>query len=413
MEENIIKVQMLGDFSLEFAGEKFAIERNSATKVNQLFQILLYEKKGIPRVDLWDALFDNEYISNPSNSLRALVFRLRKALIKAGLPDDEFVHISRGVYSFSSRFEIECDAINFEEGVENLSKISEINARIEKLFGLYEMYQGAFLPMITSSTWCTTINVRLRKKYLACVRELCKLLFDKHEIEKVLEVSSRAIELYPYEGLQTYKMQALIKLGKHNEAMRLYEETERVLYNELGVSVPKEMKSMLDELGNNFTYSSDVMENVQKNLETIKKDEEGAFYCSFPSFTENYRYVRRVIRRGGQSAWLMLCTITDGKGVGLAASERLDELSNELYTAINETIRGGDMFTKYSDNQYLLLLLEITKEDCTVVQERIMSSMEKDGRKKYFKFSLAPVNENAIGGTSYDEDISAIVRGLE
>ena len=135
----------------------------SATKVNQLFQILLYEKKGIPRVDLWDALFDNEYISNPSNSLRALVFRLRKALIKAGLPDDEFVHISRGVYSFSSRFEIVCDAITFEECVESLSKISEINARIEKLLGLYEMYQGSFLPMITSSTWCTTINVRLRK----------------------------------------------------------------------------------------------------------------------------------------------------------------------------------------------------------------------------------------------------------
>ena len=74
--------------------------------------------------------------------------------------------------------------------------------------------------------------------------------------------------------------------------------------------------------------------------------------------------MRRVIERSGQSAYLLLCTMTDGKGVPLEKGERLGKVAEELEQAIRNSLRRGDMFTRYSDNQFLMLLLGIRQEDC-------------------------------------------------
>ncbi|MBR5128045.1 MAG: hypothetical protein IKU69_06410 [Roseburia sp.] len=87
MENKLLKVRMLGGFSLEYGGEEVSFERNAQTKVNQLLQILFHAgSDGIAREQLMVRLFGNEEITNPSNSLRATVFRLRKLLVMAGFP---------------------------------------------------------------------------------------------------------------------------------------------------------------------------------------------------------------------------------------------------------------------------------------------------------------------------------------
>ena len=63
--------------------------------------------------------------------------------------------------------------------------------------------------------------------------------------------------------------------------------------------------------------------------------------------------MQRVIERSGQSAYLLLCTMTDGKGVPLEKGERLGKVAEELEQAIRNSLRRGDMFTRYSDNQFL------------------------------------------------------------
>lgn len=104
------------------------------------------------------------------------------------------------------------------------------------------------------------------------------------------------------------------------------------------------------------------MNEIQEGLNQREKD-DGAFFCSYLSFMEGYRYVRRVIERSGQSAYLLLCTMTDGKGVPLEKGERLGKVAEELEQAIRNSLRRGDMFTRYSDNQFLMLLLGVRRED--------------------------------------------------
>lgn len=413
MGDTVIKVKMLGTFSMEANGKAFSIERNSATKVNQLLQILLYNRDGISRAQLMEDLFNYEVITNPSNSLRALVFRLRKSLADCNLPDDGFVHISRGTYSWTDKIAVECDAHIFEEKADLALSLTEARAKKPVLEEACAIYRGNFLPMHVGLDWVVEISTRLKKKYFKCAKELCEIYIESKEYKKLLELSKKTVALYPYDEWQFYEMKALIELGDFREAMRLYEDTEILMHNELGLELSANMTSLLDRLGEQFSNNTGLISEVRKNLETIKEDDEGAFFCNYPVFTETFRYIKRIIKRTGQSAWLMLVTITDGKGYGLDASDRLEELSEELSGSICRSIRGGDMYTKYSENQYLILLLGITREDCNTVESRITDNMIKESRKRYLKYHLAPVNNYSKGITEEDKDIAEIIEGLE
>ena len=96
---------------------------------------------------------------------------------------------------------------------------------------------------------------------------------------------------------------------------------------------------------NQFKEMSAKMSHKPQALNEIKgglkeeEEEEGAFYCNLPSFRDGYRLVRRIIERSGQSVYLMLCTVTDGKGHPMENKEKLAAMTDELYDAIKHCLR--------------------------------------------------------------------------
>ena len=106
---------------------------------------------------------------------------------------------------------------------------------------------------------------------------------------------------------------------------------------------------------------------------------QGAFFCQYPSFADNYRVLSRMMERSGQSVYLLMCTIRDEAGQVVDESEWLQTVSDELFLAIRESLRRGDVFTKYNMKQYLVMLMGIRREECSIVTERI----DKNFRKRY------------------------------
>lgn len=97
----------------------------------------------------------------------------------------------------------------------------------------------------------------------------------------------------------------------------------------------------------------------------------GGYQCSYPVFRGIYHTVSRLMERGGQSVYLMLCTLVDGKGNPMKEGERLDEMSRRLNHAIRFSIRHGDIMNQYGSGQFLVLLVNTTREDCEIVERRI------------------------------------------
>ncbi|MCR4693747.1 MAG: bacterial transcriptional activator domain-containing protein [Pseudobutyrivibrio sp.] len=411
-KEEKITASMFGGFHIEYNGKPFSIERNTVTKVNQLVQMLMYYREGISRIQIIENLFGHDDIADPSNSLRALVFRVRRTLPKYGLPeDDEYIYIKRGFYSWSPTFTVDCDATNFENTLKKAAQTESDTERLALFEEAFDIYKGDFLPELSGEEWVVPIQVRLRKMFKDITRVLCEHYLGKENYKRVYELSKKATDLYPYDEWQYYQMKALIEMGKTQEAMALYEETEKDMFSALGVSVSPQMKEMLDKLGAQVKYGTDMISTVQDNLENTKEDIEGAFYCTYPVFIETYRYIKRVIRRSGQAAWLMLCTLTDGKGIALDNSDRLNMLADELSEAVRVSARGGDMYARYSNNQFIVLLLGISQEDCSLVENRINEHMAKESRKRYIKYTLAPVNLASAGTDRDADELKDMVRG--
>lgn len=391
MNGKSLKVTMLGNFSMEYDGETIRFERNNATKANQLLQILLCYRNGIARELLIQKLFGTEEIADASNSLRAVVFRLRRLFEQSGVLDEKAIRVRQGMYYFSPEAEVDCDIYRFEELVsEALAKTAELE-RYELLKQCCESYKGPFLPMLGSCEWTIAWNIKYKNMYFDCVRKVCAISRKYGDYETMLRVSEQAAALYPFDEWQSGQMEALVALGRVREASKLYEETGRFMFEELGVSLPVQMTEQMRELGKQVQNHTDTMEDVIKNLREAEEI-QGAFFCAYPNFVESYRLVKRVIERTGQSAWLLLCTITDGRGYALEGGDRLELLAQEVDVAIRQALRRGDMYTRYSANQYLALMMELKQEDCRIVVERINACMERKSRKNYLSYHIAPIN---------------------
>ena len=92
-----------------------------------------------------------------------------------------------------------------------------------------------------------------------------------------------------------------------------------------------QFQEMSERMGRKYHAAGEIKEDLKE-----PEYEDGAFYCSLPSFRDNYRLVRRLIERNGQSAFLMVCSLTDGNGHPMENREKLDVMSMELHRAVKK-----------------------------------------------------------------------------
>jgi hypothetical protein len=104
----------------------------------------------------------------------------------------------------------------------------------------------------------------------------------------------------------------------------------------------------------------------------------GAFYCEYALFKEIYRLMTRMMERSGQSAYLCLVSVTDKNGKQIVNTKKQNEAVGRLRTAIQFSLRRGDVFTRYSVSQYLILLSSINYENTEMVLRRITDNFKRD-----------------------------------
>ena len=181
-------------------------------------------------------------------------------------------------------------------------------------------------------------------------------------------------------------MEAMVALGRYEEATDLYAETAERYFEERGLKPSKRLLDSMNQLGNQVMHSYDVLDNIQHNLEE-KGVPQRAYLCSYPTFRGIYHHLVRMLERSGQSIYLMLCTIVDSKGRPMKEGAMLEGLAKRLEESICTSIRNSDVVNHYSKGQYLVLLINTTREDCAVIQKRInykfLTDRQRTGVKYY------------------------------
>lgn len=373
--DKTLKVYMLNEFSIMYGDEILNLEKFGNSKLMELFQILLrYKKNGISREQIMQMLYEDDSVDDKNHSMDSLVYRLKRTLKQTDIAQEEFFHIKNGIYKWNEEIPIEVDVIEFETMVSEL-KYADTENQKQCLFRAFYCYELEFLEGRPVRPWILEERMRLKKLYFKCIRDLAKILEKEQNYPALYEIYSKATVLYPYDEWQLGQILALQYMGRYSDAYKLYHHTVKKYFEELGHRPSQKMLDNIQSMARNVTNPTESILQIQDRL---KEDGSlsGAYYCTYPGFIDIYRYTCRLIERSGQSIFFMMCGVYYLNPSG----QKSPRAGDILQDTIGRVLRKGDSFTRYSDNQFLILLNGTKKEDCESIFIRIRKNFKKANR---------------------------------
>lgn len=385
MPEKILKVKMLGGFSLQYDGKEIVLDRNAVSKTVHLMQIIMGNvREGISKGSLIDALYGrDDEVENKNGSLNNTIYRLRKQLKAAGLPESSYINIKKGICKWDDKIPLEVDVDLFERTVRKCKEEEDEDKREELLCLACHLYRGEFLPEMIGEIWVAERNIYYKEQFVSCLTELLVQLKKEKKYEKILRLADSAAKIYPYDDWQVWQIDSLIGLSRFREAMEVYEKSTKMMFETMNVLPSPEMLEKAKVMGEKISQVSEAIGDIKKRLNELDK-EEGAYFCSFPSFADTYHIFVRMMERGFISVTIMLCTLKSTKTVVELDDDKVKEASQTLRRTIQKTLRRGDFFTRYNARQYLIMLPEIALENGKVVSDRIDAGFQANMQNKDF-----------------------------
>ncbi len=373
-KDNILHVRMFGSFSMVWNGEYLAGgTRSSETQFAYLMQLLLHNRRsGISREQLSKNLFADRDIKDFNHAARSVIYNARKKLKDAGLPDVNYIKQQGGIYYWTEEIAVEEDAAVFDELYQQAENEPDPDKKLEMYLKACHCYTGEFLGAQTAVVWVAQEARRYRGAFCSCAEAAVRLLRKRQDYLRMEELGRYAARINPLADWENVTMEALTALGRTDEAVRLYEDTVEMYFQEEGLRPSERLLEMLENMGTLIEHQYALLDTIQKNLsENAEEETGGGFFCSYPVFQGIYRMMGRVMERSGQSVHLMLCTIVDSKGNTMRDGSMLDGLSERLGEAIRVSVRRSDAISRYGKGQYLVLLMNTTLENCRILQKRI------------------------------------------
>ena len=396
----VLYVKMFGGFSMVWNGKQLTFTRTSNKKFIQLLQLLfLHYREGIKKTAVLDALYEGAATVVDNKNLNNVVYRLKKQLVQAGFPEEEpFVVLKKGVMRWKSSFAVEVDTVTFID----LAKKVDLASGEERIRALQEAegaYTGELWPEIANEMWVVEQNQLLASLYEAIVRELGEYLETHRNFSEALRIYQKAAALFPSNEWQLKVIDILLALKRYPEAQRTYQETVKFYCEEMGLPPGEELLGRLREIEEQMIQPTGSFQSIREQVKD--KECEGAYYCLFPSFIDSCRIVARMAERSGQSVFLMLLSLDENGGKNTADPERLAFQMEQLKETIRAALRRGDLYTRYSRNQYLIILIGTEHENCQKAFQRIQDEWKKaEGRKGVLTYSteslLRVVDENFV-----------------
>ncbi len=372
-EEPCLQVQMLGGFSLSWGGKLVAgSTKSSESQFNYLMQILLHHgENGVSRDMLERVLFEDRDIQDIHHAARSVIYNAKRKLRAAGLPDVNYIEQRKGICYWNPQVPVKEDAAEFERLYRQAEEASDREEKVKLYMEACHLYTGEFLPQQTGVVWVAQEAKRYRALFCSCVERAVRQLRLTQDFPQMEELGIYATAINPLSDWETVTMEALVAMGRYEDARRLYDDTVDLYFQEQGLRPSSRMMELFEKLGTQMEHQYDALDDIQRKLSEGGGNAYGGYLCTYPVFQGVYRMVERMMERGGQSVYLMLCMVVDSKGNPMKEGSVLEELTHRLGEAIQQSVRHSDSVCRYGKGQYLVLLVNTTRENCGVIQRRI------------------------------------------
>jgi len=372
-----VYIYTLGKFYIR-DGDNIVSESTSRSKrMWEVFKYLLShrDKSFFPEIIL-DKIWPEKDYSDPNTVMRAQMFRLRQAL-SAGEPERSLsanIVFSQGCYHWENNIVCWIDADEFKD-LAARAKVAGGN-NPEEAIRLYQdaidIYKGEYLPESSFSEWIAPIRSYYHDIYISCVFDLVDLLKGRHAYEQIIRLCEKAAAIdYFEEGIHVRMIEAMLAEGLTTRARAHYNEVTSTFYREMGVKPSDEMKKLYRMVGiETGTFELD-LSTIQEGMKSKQKI-KGAYLCDAELFRYFYKLEQLRGERNDHTVFLCLLTVGAGDYSKLPA-DLLKKLTLNLQDVIMNSLRKGDLVTKWNEAQFLLLLPGLKVEQAAKVMDRIES----------------------------------------
>ena len=389
VEAKVVSVSLLGGFALELGGDVLTDDINRSLKLwSVLAYLIIHRERPVPQSELIDTFWADEGGANPANALKTLLYRIRAMLEPLFGTELEPILAQRGAYSWNKGIECDLDTDRFEA----LCKAAAAHGldKTEKL-ELYRravaLYRGDLLPKLSHQVWLVPLSVHYHTLYIDAAKALSSLLADAEQFEEMYAVAQAASALDSLdEGLHTLIVRALLRMGRDSAALQHYEQATDRLYRNLGVRPSEELRALYQEI-------MSVEKSLETDLGVIVTDLKeaaargGAFFCEYGFFKEAYRLEVRRATRSGICAHLCLITVSLPDG-GVPPLGVLSATMDQIQEVLVKSLRRGDVVSKFSGAQFVVMLPAANFEDSSMVMDRVVSSFYQQHRRNFLKLTV-------------------------
>jgi DNA-binding SARP family transcriptional activator len=387
VEETQVKIEMLGGFTIIAGDTRVTEQVKRPSKVWKLLQYLIaHRNKSIPQEEIIDVFFADDEGDNPGGAVRTMIYRARAALAAGGLPDAEDMIVAKsGGYAWNNSVRCAVDAEEFEAVCKKADSAVGDEERLELLLKAASLYRGDFLPNASGEIWVMPLARWYRTMYIGCVHAALDLLAGFGRDTEAEELCVKALRMDPYdEKLLEHHLRTLLALGKKVEALEEYNRMETMFYDVLGVEFSENLRALYAQIHQPEAKENRTLEHV---LHTWLEDASfpGAYYCDLSVFRSIYQIEARSALRSGRTTYIVRFDTKPEAGA------KDGGVMTQLGRVIPVTLRKGDLYTRSSPSQFMLMLNSLTYENCQVLVSRILGSLNAKFLSKVIGTTIRPI----------------------
>jgi len=298
----------------------------------------------------------------PKQSLRTLVYRLRKELNISGC---DFILSEEGGYSFNTDSCYWLDSRYFAGLVEKAREArdeDEERRSLDFYRRALDLYRGGFLD--GQKLKCKQIIDRkqeYRQLYIEAVQEAGELHAARDNYDEAIDLYETALQIHPY-SLELYLdlVTTFKKQGRPDMALIRAEEAASFLKNS-HMELPSEL-----ELEIRHRLPADRGSSPAEFLDHNIIENERIMECGPLTFNNFYALEKRRAERSHSPLHLVQFRLTEGE-----SPARMREAEVILREVLEGKLRSADIVSRWKPRHFMLLISGMEEEEIGVILERI------------------------------------------
>lgn len=374
-----LNISMLGSFSIERNGMRIDDNNNRMRKVWLLLAYLIYTRKRRTTQENYLSLLQSpgEESDDPSGRLKALFYRLRAMLDHLGpSTGHELIVRKNGSYAWNTEIPIRLDAEEFDQ-LYSAASTAEGDSKLTYLLQALELYQGDFLTKLSTEVWVMPITAYYHQRFLDAAGQVLELLEERKRWEEATVLCWKALKIEPYsETLYQHLMRCQISAGDRSGAVATYESMSEVLFDTFGVMPSEDSRKLYREASKESTNDHAVPSEAVRDQLQEPSASKGAMFCEYDFFKLLYQVQARSIIRSGDIIHIALLSLHNQDKQPLPRRS-LDRAMENLQALVISSLRQGDVVTRCSASQLIIMLPQANYENSCAVCQRICKAFNR------------------------------------